>query len=192
MRSRFIHQIGVAGKLRIYWDKVRVTKIHEDGYFSSDWLNDCPCSYGHAGSAGIHNAYELLGQKMGTEDWDCFGKVQDYPPARWPTKCAHCGAPVPEKQKPIDEGDIIHDVKHQVFTSRLYGTNSGDPEPGDLYYIKWHEPGKCPYWDSCDGMHLHGIVPNGEHWDIDSRASNCTMKDDRTHRCWVRTGLPED
>jgi hypothetical protein len=26
------------------------------------------------------------------------------------------------------------------------------------------------------------------HWYIDYRASNCTMKDDKEHRCWVRHG----
>lgn len=27
-------------------------------------------------------------------------------------------------------------------------------------------------------------------WDIDSRASNCTMREDNVHRCWVREGEP--
>ncbi len=192
MRARFIHQIGISGKLRIYWDKVNVTKIYEDGYYSRTYLNDCICSYGHPGSAGIHNAYEFLGHKMDTEDWNCFGLATDYPAERWPKRCAHCGTSVPEKQKPEKVGDVIFDVTHQVFTSRLYDTNSGEPEPGDIYYIKWHKPGECPNWNDCDGRHLHAKLPNGHDWDVDGRASNCTMKDDRSHRCWVRTGSPED
>jgi len=36
------------------------------------------------------------------------------------------------------------------------------------------------------------ILPNGIPWDIDSRAGNCALKDDRLHRCWVRTGEPPD
>lgn len=34
------------------------------------------------------------------------------------------------------------------------------------------------------------ILPNGHEWNVDSRASNCTMKEDRLHRCWVRHGEP--
>ena len=33
-------------------------------------------------------------------------------------------------------------------------------------------------------------LPNGREWDIDSRCSNCTLPDDRIHRCWVRHGEP--
>ena len=45
-------------------------------------------------------------------------------------------------------------------------------------------------WDNCEGKHLNVILPNGHTWDVDGRASNCTMKDDRTHRCWIRSGEP--
>jgi hypothetical protein len=34
--------------------------------------------------------------------------------------------------------------------------------------------------------------PDGHDWMIDARASNCTMKDDNLHHCWVRHGRPED
>lgn len=43
-----------------------------------------------------------------------------------------------------------------------------------------------------DGRSLWCILPNGHEWGIDGRASNCTMPDDNEHRCWVRTGKPED
>lgn len=39
-------------------------------------------------------------------------------------------------------------------------------------------------------LHLHAVCPNGQHWDIDSRASNCTRREDNVHRCWVRHGDP--
>lgn len=48
----------------------------------------------------------------------------------------------------------------------------------------------CHDWDNCPGEHLHVVCPNGRHWDIDGRASNCTLPQDRTHRCWVRHGDP--
>ncbi len=42
-----------------------------------------------------------------------------------------------------------------------------------------------------DGRRLIVKTPGGD-WDIDSRASNCTMPNDDAHRCWVRHGRPED
>lgn len=65
----------------------------------------------------------------------------------------------------------------------LYGQ---DLPPGSMYWASWHA---CS-WDNCDGQHLHVVLPNGDHWDVDGRASNCTMRDDRTHRCWIRHGEP--
>lgn len=55
-------------------------------------------------------------------------------------------------------------------------------------------------WNNDDGNHLIVVVPckwNGSDgqvydskhfWDVDSRGSNCDMKQDRLHRCWVRHG----
>jgi hypothetical protein len=192
MRSRFIKQIGIEGQLRIYWDRIRAKEVYPDGYISTEWLDDCPCSYGRQGSKGYHNAYTPLGHKLDTEDFDCFGQPEEYPSERWPTKCEHCGQPVPQEIRPAKVGDEGIEVNRQVFTSRLYNTASGKPEPGDLYWIKDHEPGACHNWDGCNGMHLHGIGPNGDMWDVDGRASNCSMRTDRAHRCWVRTGSPED
>src|ERR1700678_664258 len=39
-----------------------------------------------------------------------------------------------------------------------------------------------------DGLAIACVCLNGHHWYIDGRASNCTMKDDKAHRCWVRHG----
>ena len=36
----------------------------------------------------------------------------------------------------------------------------------------------------------HDRVPGRYHWNIDGRANNCTMPEDRRHRCWVRHGDP--
>lgn len=79
----------------------------------------------------------------------------------------------------------------EVTTGTYYwDTTSGDLEPGNLY---WDD--SLPenyYWDNHKGPHLMAILPNSMPWNIDSRASNCTMKEDRTHRCWVRKGNPPD
>jgi hypothetical protein len=84
-----------------------------------------------------------------------------------------------------------------TYTSR-WALPSGEvvekPQPGDVYFRECHEsnsPTQC-WWTNCDGQHLTCVLPGGHHWNIDGRASNCTLKDEKTHRCWVRTGRPED
>ncbi len=76
----------------------------------------------------------------------------------------------------------------------VYDTSDGDPHPGDMYWMPDHRNAQgvveCHYWDNCEGEHLHVVLPNGHHWDVDSRASNCTRKEDRAHRCWIRSGEP--
>lgn len=42
-----------------------------------------------------------------------------------------------------------------------------------------------------DGKRLFVQTPKGI-WFIDGRASNCTRKNDHTHRCWVRHGSAEE
>jgi|SRR6267154_144776 len=95
--------------------------------------------------------------------------------------CSWCGAAAPEE-------------KASGMIRSIYDTASERPEPGDLYWADWYrcqERGYCIYgWTNCDGRHLMSILPNGYHWDIDSRASNCTMREDKIHRCWVRHGEP--
>ena len=65
-------------------------------------------------------------------------------------------------------------------------------KPGEMYHIyKDYHDHTCP-WDNCAGYEEHIIVemPGGGVWDINSRASNCDMPDDKTHRCWIRHGDP--
>ena len=51
-------------------------------------------------------------------------------------------------------------------------------------------PKRQPSHLFADGPHLVVILPNGQPWNIDSRASNCTLPYDYEHRCWVRHGEP--
>jgi hypothetical protein len=56
---------------------------------------------------------------------------------------------------------------------------------------EWHGlPRRQKSYHFTDGDHLVVVCPNGYTWDIDSRASNCTMPYDYNHRCWVRHGDP--
>lgn len=50
-------------------------------------------------------------------------------------------------------------------------------------------PARQPSYTFDDSPTLHVITPGGL-WNIDSRASNCTMPYDYDHRCWVRHGQP--
>lgn len=80
-------------------------------------------------------------------------------------------------------------------TGPVYDTPSSKPEPGSMFWATWYtcaEGGTCFYrWANCKGDHLIVVLPNGHQWDINSRASNCTMREDGLHRCWVRHGDPE-
>lgn len=58
--------------------------------------------------------------------------------------------------------------------------------PGDWMFYK-HEDGQCGDWDNCHG-HLYVVLPNHALFDLGSRAANCTMKNDRIHRCWIISG----
>lgn len=46
------------------------------------------------------------------------------------------------------------------------------------------------YTKGPDGLSIWVVCPDGWHWGVDTRASNCTMKEDKVHRCWVRHGDP--
>lgn len=39
-----------------------------------------------------------------------------------------------------------------------------------------------------DGLSIVCKMPGDHHWYIDGRCSNCTRKEDRQHRCWIRHG----
>lgn len=58
--------------------------------------------------------------------------------------------------------------------------------PGAMWYATWVPKGFD--WDNEEEPHLYVVCPGDTCWDIDSRASNCTMPNDRIHRCWIRHG----
>jgi hypothetical protein len=74
-------------------------------------------------------------------------------------------------------------------TGEIFGDGVALP-PDAVYDATWcHDfPDEC----GPDGRCLVAVLPNGHHWYIDSRASNCTLPEDKVHRCWVRHGRPED
>lgn len=59
---------------------------------------------------------------------------------------------------------------------------------GAIWCATWYP--KNMTWDNETGPHLIVRCPSGRDWDIDSRCSNCTLPNDRAHRCWRRHGVP--
>ena len=164
MKIRLIEEIGTRALLRVF-----------------DSSSEC-----HGGDKKYHEALIYLGDSSKNADWGFAGNQDDYAVDKWPKVCACCGIPFTDK------------AYRQVHYHRRYNTASGVPEPGDCFYAPWyHDPEDkrlyCP-WDNCNDPrgHLMVILPNGREWDTDSRASNCTMKDDKQHRCWVKHGDPPD
>ena len=90
--------------------------------------------------------------------------------------------------------EIKRDFENGSVTSPIYKrTDTGeemtwrDAPIGAMMYADWMDD--CPEYLGPDGKCLIVKTPGGE-WYVDSRASNCTRKDDKIHRCWVRHGTP--
>ena len=59
---------------------------------------------------------------------------------------------------------------------------------GALFHASWLED--FAEFRGADGIALVVRLPNGHDWLVDSKASNCTRKDDKVHKCWCRHGDP--
>lgn len=143
---------------------------------------DCP------GNTFGHRAAKDLG------DWpdDKPPSLQDPAAYDWTGSCGYCGQTIPwERREPCTACDPPCGEQRPVVrvaggTRAVYDTPDGELGPGAMYVA----PCRACTWHNCPGEHLHVVLPNGHHWDVDSRASNCTLPDDRTHRCWIREGEP--
>jgi hypothetical protein len=111
---------------------------------------------------------------------------------RWPTKCDKCDYSFSDSDERQEFTDpLYHDLQGKVYTLRGRQPEFCPPgilpaTPGMMWDAWWYSR-KGP-----DGLSLVVICPGGSEWMIDSRASNCTMKDDEVHRCWVRHGTPPE
>jgi hypothetical protein len=99
---------------------------------------------------------------------------------RWPTRCA-CGYAFQDSdawQEFVDQ--IYVDKKGREYLLR-------DNVPGMMYDAWWlHDT----QYVGADGRSIMVVCPDGHEWCIDSRASNCDMKKDTEHKCWIRHGEP--
>jgi hypothetical protein len=113
--------------------------------------------------------------------------------SRWPKKCDHCDYVfVDADERQLFDLRVYADAEGHEFVLPGYIVRGVAIAPAGAMYWSWwrHQNGGCFAWDNCADPrgHLNVVCPGGSQWDIDSRASNCTMPDDRSHRCWVRHG----
>lgn len=146
-------------------------------------LQPDPCP----GRLGYHNASEVTVESQPATD-GASGDNWSHDDPNWPTQCESCEylfANEDEWQANIVPLYTRSDTG-EVTTIR----NSGD---GAMWFADWMtgpEPGGR--WTGPDGRCLVVRCPGGGDWMIDSIASNCTLRDDDTHRCWMRHGTPPE
>lgn len=106
---------------------------------------------------------------------------------RWPQVCDWCKRPF---------SSLAMQAQQQIFTDGVLRTHWGERRTMRQWYhvpgAMWNQPwlNDMPGHFGPDGLSLCVVCPDGEHWSIDGPASNCTMKDDKIHKCWVRHGTP--
>lgn len=166
LKARYIEEIGTTYSFQVHWSNPSV-----------------PCLKGghrHYGRVELRREIGPYNKNIG----DGIAWLRPGDPL-YPQVCSSCGIPVPSPDSGVT-------VDTAFSTKRLFNTSSGYPEPGDIYFRQLNcEKYGCGYgWKHCNGEHLHTVLPTGEPWDVDSRANNCTLKDDGEHRCWVRHGDP--
>lgn len=117
----------------------------------------------------------------------------------WPTTCEHCGhdfnTSTNRVEKQVCEKRRLYkraDGQSDLFTPEDGLFTLEDAPVGAMWFSDWlpaHMAGP-------DGKTLFVMCPNDNQggatskreWMVDGRASNCTMPNDNTHRCWVRHG----
>lgn len=170
-------------------DKVRVWLRR----YTSSAVDACPLK---PGQYSYHDNMYLIGDldylyslKGHNGEWAKFEKELTPPndDTRWPKVC-NCGY----EFKSTDT--------HQLFSWQLYSGNPDgslvtlhDTPVGALWYAMWYKDESTGQWygdwDNMTGPPLMCKTPGGD-WNIDSRASNCTLLADKMHRCWIRHGEP--
>lgn len=126
---------------------------------------------------GFHNASTFL--DVVSEDQAVSRDISDPQvyAGRWPEVCEACGYEFTDRDE------------FQLFCDRIYVDDAGveyslrNLVPGMMW-----EPVGGHYRTGPDGKAMMVVCPDGSTWHVDGRASNCTMPNDKEHRCWVRHG----
>jgi hypothetical protein len=149
-------------------------------------------------ASGYHSALVYTGTAPARWRDTDHGRVLDGQPAaarddpRWPTACDQgCGYRFVDDDHRQDWQELLYRRADtgELVTLRTQQADRDAPTPagpGACWDAWWMSVG----WRGPDGIALMVRLPNGRDWSVDGRASNCTMPDDRVHKCWVRHGDP--
>ncbi len=134
--------------------------------------------YDCKGALSYHNAHYHLGKFAVADKRD----VPPYDDPRWPTKCETC-------DYVFTEHDAFQLFNDAVWVRQDSGEEMSlrNAKPGAMWYAFWME--SAGFAKGPDGRILIVKTPGGD-WNVDSRATNCTMPNDDEHRCWIRSGVP--
>jgi hypothetical protein len=119
------------------------------------------------------------------------GTPRDDP--RWPAAC-RCGYAFTADDEWQDWQELLYlrtDTAELVsLRTRQESDVDGPPSaPPGATWDAWWLPDA---WRGPDGIAYAVRCPNGQVWHVDGRAANCTLPDDRVHKCWVRHGDPRE
>ncbi len=83
---------------------------------------------------------------------------------------------------------FVDGISSPIYRNMTTGEETPDLPIGACRVLD-NGDGSHPHWAvGADGLAIAVTLPDGRQWYVDSRASNCTMPDDKAHRCWVRHG----
>lgn len=150
-------------------------------YRSFESPSDCPLGNGH-----YHNASNPIFEELeenSEEGYITNGTKPMLPhdDPRWPTQC-QCGYAFQESDEWQRDVNMIYRRSDTGEETTIENAHAGA-----MWYAPWVDRFHVPQDDKGN---LVVKTPGGE-WQIDSQASNCTMKDDirqEKHHCWIRRG----
>jgi hypothetical protein len=136
--------------------------------------NDCPGGWIHA--ASVHLDTVRKGETDGVS-----GDLWPHDDPHWPPSCEKCGYAF----QPDDEWQLsVDSIWRRADTGEEITLH--EAPPGAMWYADWLNVfGVGP-----DGRALVVRLPDGTDWQIDGRATSCTLPDDKEHHCWIRHGTP--
>lgn len=159
----------------------RSLRRYEKYQWSEGKAGTCPEGEGYYHDAQVF--LDVVPQEYDSERHlvkNASGDVWSHDDPRWPIACDFCGYLF----KPEDTWQLFVESEYRRLDTGET-TTIRDAPVGAMWYAPW----MVSYAVGWDGNSLCVKTPGGD-WLTDSRASNCTRPDDKTHRCWVRHGDP--
>lgn len=125
----------------------------------------------------LHDARLWLGEY---DAEDRMAKPDDSDP-RWPANCKKCGKPFTEAaHRMVDDAQLFRRSDNGALETL------GEAKPGAMWFAPWYSD--SAEFRGPDGKTLVVRLPDGHDWIVDSRAANCSKRQDKVHKCWVRHG----